>query len=352
MKISATLLITCLLSFTALSEERPKHHTSDGFQNFPQTPPAPSLGPGFYLNRIWSSFFTPEVPVSHILPKEEALNQFRELKDKNSLTWIGQSTFLIKIEGKTILTDPYFSDYAGPYSIGPRRFAKPGISRNNLPSIDIMLISHNHYDHLDEEFIEALEGKENIHVLAPLKLKSFFTERGYSQVHELDWNESISIFGFQITSLPTVHFSGRGLSDNNKTLWCSWALVTPSGKYYFAGDTAYSPTIFKQIGTKFGSFDLAMLTIGTYGNRKYGVNNHTTPEEAIDIGAELGANILVGMHWGTIDLSDEDPWEPPKRFQSAAEQAGLSAEQAWIMKIGESRLLPVTADHNENLSDY
>ncbi len=351
MKISLALLVMSLIPLTVMSEENPKHHTPDGFQNYPLIPPAPSLGPGFYLNRIWSSFFLPEVPANHNLSREKALNQFRELKDKNTLTWIGQSTFLIKIEGKTILTDPFFSDYAGPYSMGPKRFVKPGISRNNLPPIDVMLISHNHYDHLDEEFIEALPGKDTIHVFVPLGLKSFFTERGYIQVHELDWNESISISDFQITSLPTVHYSGRGLSDRNKTLWCSWALVTPYGKYFFAGDTAYSPTVFKQIGTKFGSFDLAMLTIGTYGNRKYGVNNPTTPEEAIDMGIEMSASTLVGMHWGTIEMSDEPTLEPAERFRQAGEKAGLSVEQVWLMKIGETRLLPVAAGREENFSD-
>jgi len=337
-----------LMPQSVLSENNLKHHITDGFQNYPLVPPPPSLGPGFYLDRIWSSFFLPEVPENHYLPEEQALSQFQQLKDKNTLTWIGQSTFLIKINGKIILTDPFFSDYAGPFSMGPKRFVKPGISMRNLPPIDVILISHNHYDHLDEEFVKALPGKENIHVFVPLKLKSFFTERGYIHVHELDWNESFSIFDFQITSLPTVHFSGRGLSDKNQTLWCSWSIVSPFGKYYFAGDTAYSTAIFKDIGKKFNSFDLAMLTIGTYGNRKYGVNNHTTPEEAINIGIELDSTIFVGMHWGTIEMSDEPMFEPAKRFKEAGEKAGLSAEQVWLMKIGETRLLPVTAGHKKS----
>jgi len=351
MKILAALFIMVLIPQSALSEHSPKHHFANGFQNYPLVPSPPSLGPGFYLDRIWSSFFLPEVPENHYLPEEQALNQFQQLKSKNTLTWIGQSTFLIKINEKTILTDPFFSDYAGPFSMGPKRFVKPGISMRNLPTIDIMLISHNHYDHLDEGFVEELPGKESIRVFVPLGLKSFFTERGYIHVHELDWNESLSIFDFKITSLPTVHFSGRGLSDKNQTLWCSWSITSPSGKYYFAGDTAYSPTIFKQIGHKFNSFDLAMLTIGTYGNRKYGVNNHTTPEEAINIGIEIGATTFVGMHWGTIEMSDEPTLEPAKRFREAGKQAGLSEEQVWIMKIGETRLLPATAGYEANSSD-
>jgi len=171
MKILAALFIMVLIPQSALSEHSPKHHFANGFQNYPLVPSPPSLGPGFYLDRIWSSFFLPEVPENHYLPEEQALNQFQQLKSKNTLTWIGQSTFLIKINEKTILTDPFFSDYAGPFSMGPKRFVKPGISMRNLPTIDIMLISHNHYDHLDEGFVEELPGKESIRVFVPLGLK-------------------------------------------------------------------------------------------------------------------------------------------------------------------------------------
>ena len=114
-----------------------------------------------------------------------------------------------------------------------------------------------------------------------------------------------------------------------------------SGKYLFVGDSAYSPSLFKEIGDKFSSFDLAMVTIGTYGNRKYGVNNHTTPEEAVAIGREVNAKTLLGIHWGTIDLSEEPPWEPPERFRKAANEAGYSSENIWLMKIGETRRLPI-----------
>jgi L-ascorbate metabolism protein UlaG (beta-lactamase superfamily) len=319
---------------------KPKHHTTEGFRNYPIVPESPALGIGFYMRRIESSFNLPVVPESHYLSEEDAITQLNNLKNKNTITWIGQSTFLMKIDGKFILTDPFFSKHASPFSIGPSRFVKPGISPEALPKIDIIIISHNHYDHLDEQFIESLPNKENIHVFVPLKLISFFTERGYSFVHELDWYETDSIYNFRLTALPTVHFSGRGIGDRNKSLWCAWAISTPFGKYFFIGDSAYSPTLFNEIGNNFESFDLAMLTIGTYGNRKYGVNNHTTPEEAINIGKAIKAKTLLGMHWGTIELSDESPWEPPKRFKESAQKAGFLSEKIWIMKIGETRILP------------
>jgi len=336
----ALLLVFGLPLLAMASEDRPKHHTVDGFQNLPITPTPPALGIGFYLRRVWSSFSLPDVPKEHYLTETEAIKQFEALAGNNTLTWIGQSTFLIRLEGKMILTDPFFSEYAGPYSMGPKRFVAPGISAENLPLIDVILISHNHYDHLDEALIEALPNKSDIQVFVPLGLKEFFTERGYSRIYELDWYESDFVNTLQITALPGVHYSGRGLSDKNKTLWCSWSIDSPAGRYFFLGDSAYSPVLFKEIGRYATTFDLAMLPIGTYGNRKYGVNNHTTPEEAISIGLDVNANNLLGMHWGTIEMSDEPPWEPPKRFRAAAQKADIPPERAWIMKIGETRILP------------
>ena len=334
------LLIFSLPVLVQASEGQSEHHSSDGFQNYPITPATPSLGIGFYLRRAWSSFFLPDVPKDHYLTEDQALKQLGGLEGENTLTWIGQSTFIIRIDGKVILTDPFFSEYAGPYSMGPKRFVQPGISAENLPLIDIIIISHNHYDHLDDALIESLPDKKNIHVFVPLGLKSFFSDRGYSRIEELDWYESVTVATLQITALPGVHYSGRGLSDENKTLWCSWSIDSITGRYYFLGDSAYSSTLFKEIGRRLNSFDLALLPIGTYGNRKYGVNNHTTPEEAVRIGLDVHANIVLGMHWGTIEMSDEPPWEPPVRFKAAAETAGFPAIKTWILKIGETRILP------------
>ena len=338
------LIFVVTLQVHAMSEEgetvRLQHHTADGFRNYPVIKDTANLGFTFYWKRFISSFIHPDVPNNHVLSEEEAVAQYKNLQDENTITWIGQSTLLIKINGVVILTDPFFSEYASPFFVGPSRYVAPGISAEHLPIIDIILISHNHYDHLDERFIEAVPNKSAVQVFVPLKLGEFFTTRGYTNIHELDWYESVTIKDLQITSLPSVHYSSRGISDKNKTLWCSWAISSSVGKYFFIGDSAYSSTLFKEIDEKFGAFDLAMIGIGTYGNRKYGVNNHTRPEEAVMIGKELNAKTLLGIHWGTIDLSDEDPWEPPQRFQSAVENAGYSPEAAWLMIIGETRVLP------------
>lgn len=223
--------------------------------------------------------------------------------------------------------------------MGVTRYAPSGIQIENLPPIDIILISHNHYDHLDKHTIDTLPNKEKIHVGVPLGLKEFFLESGYKKVHELDWEKSEMIGDIQIISLSAVHDSGRSLSDKDKTLWCSWAIVSDTDKYYFGGDTGYSP-IFKSIGKKYKSFNMAILPIGAYEPRKLMWMSHVNPEEAVEMGRDINANVLVAGHWGTIELSEEPPWEPPKRFRKAAKSAGIAQERIWVMKIGETRVLP------------
>jgi len=312
------------------------------FRNYPPTAgPSYYGGFSFFLRRFRGSLFLPEIPPGHVLPEEKAIALLNLLKKENTLTWLGQSTFLIRLEGKTILTDPFLTERAGPVTWGgPRRFVPPGISLKKLPAIDIIIVSHNHYDHLDKATVENLPGKEKIHVVVPLGLKIFFTRRGYTDIRELGWGENASVDNIQINSLPAVHFSGRGIDDRNKTLWCSWAISSSSGRYYFAGDTAYSSTIFQNIGREFKSFDLAIIPIGAYEPQEMMKAFHATPEEAVKIGTDAGAKVMVGSHWGTIELSDEPHWEPPRRFEEHAAKIGIPREQIWIMKIGETRILP------------
>ena len=321
-------------------EGKPKHHTQNGFRNYPVIPDPPPVGAAFYFRRVLDSFFLPDVPDDHYLPVKDAIRLFKQLNGQNSITWLGHATFLIRINGMTILTDPFLTEFASPlWEFGPRRYVQPGISLENLPPIDMIVVSHNHLDHLDAETIESLQGKENIHVLVPLGLKPFFKDRGYTNIKELDWNQSFSYGGIELAALPAVHFSGRELNDKNQTLWCSWSISSKSGKVFFSGDTSYSPTIFKKIGEKNGPYDLAIVSIGAYKTRKYGPASHLTPEEAVKVALDTKSNIAVAMHWGTISLSDEPPWEPPVRFKKAAQDNSLSSDQTWVMKIGETRLI-------------
>ncbi len=332
-------------SSSSLSETevqvKPNHHTQNGFRNYPVIPDPPAVGVAFYFRRVMDSFFLPDIPDEHFLTEKESISQFQQLNGKNSITWLGHATFLIRINGMTILTDPYLTEFASPlWEFGPRRYVQPGISLDNLPSIDIIVVSHNHLDHLDAETIETLQGKDSIHVFVPLGLKSFFIDRGYTNVEELDWNRRSSYGGIELTALPAIHFSGRGLNDKNKTLWCSWSISSQSRKIFFSGDTSYSPTLFKTIGQVNGPFDLAIVSIGAYKTRKYGPASHLTPEEAAKVVMETKSNVAVAMHWGTIQLSDEPPFEPPVRFKKATQDSGIASDQTWVMKIGETRLLP------------
>ena len=155
---------------------------------------------------------------------------------------------------------------------------------------------------------------------------------------ELDWHESLDLEGLKVTALPAVHWSKRTPFDRNRSLWASFALTSERQRVWFAGDTGYGP-VFAELGRTYGPFDLALLPIGAYAPREIMAAHHATPEEAIRIGREMRAETLVAMHWGTVVLTDEHPFEPPERFRRAAEAAGLAPDRAWLMQIGETRPL-------------
>jgi L-ascorbate metabolism protein UlaG (beta-lactamase superfamily) len=262
-----------------------------------------------------------------------------------SLTWLGHACFLIRTDGFTILTDPFLSDYASPVpGLGPKRYAPPGLRIEELPDIDAVLLSHNHYDHLDARSVEeiSVKGRGATAAIVPMGLAPFLASRRYTDVRELGWgsgtilSKSSSSSSASLTCLPSIHFSGRTPFDRNATLWCSWKIVSPTRSLYFAGDTGYGP-VFAEIGEKHGPFDLALVPIGAYEPASIMKPVHLNPEEAVAAGRDLGASTLVAMHWGTIVLTDEPPFEPPVRFRTAARAAGYADDRAWVMRIGETR---------------
>jgi L-ascorbate metabolism protein UlaG (beta-lactamase superfamily) len=345
--LTLALLFSCTSPSSEYSEKptldnKPKHHTLNGYQNDPFVKSAAPKGVFFYIRRAWDSLFVPNIPEGHTLSTRESIQRLNSIKT-DSITWLGHASFLIKTADKTILTDPFLSKYASPVSwAGPKRFVALPIPINQLPSIDIVIVSHNHYDHLDDETVRNLKNKENIHVVVPLGLKPFFTERGYTKVTQLDWGQSVSVKGIAFTAQPSVHDSARSISDLDKTLWASWVIESAQNRILFIGDTGYSQTIFNDIGTKYTSFDYAILPIGAYEPRELLWMSHTTPEEAVSIGIDVRAKTLIASHWGTINsLSDEPLFEPPIRFKKFGSDSGFSNKNMWIMKIGETReLLP------------
>jgi N-acyl-phosphatidylethanolamine-hydrolysing phospholipase D len=337
------ILMGCSSVMSQNSEKKslqstPKHHTATGYQNYPYVETASSKGPLFYIRRAWDSLVVPDIPNGHVMPQLVSIQLLNSIED-DRITWLGHASFLIKTAEVSILTDPFLSTYASPVSwAGPKRFVDLPIPINKLPAIDIVIVSHNHYDHLDDETVRSLNNKDNIHVVVPLGLKPFFTERGYNKVTELDWGQSVSIKGIQLTAEPAVHDSARGAFDVDKTLWASWVIESPQQRILFIGDSAYSDTLFTDMGAKYGAFDYAILPIGAYEPRKLLWMSHITPQEAVAIGNDVQAKVLIASHWGTISsLSDEPMFEPPVRFKKSGNDNGFQDENLWVMKIGETR---------------
>ena len=319
------------------------------FRNPPGSPPQ-TAGPTdfvpFFLRRAADR--PPAVPEGHVVPAGEA-KAMLAAAGAESLTWLGHACFLIRTGGFTILTDPFLSDHASPVAgLGPKRYVPPGLAVEDLPDLDAVVISHNHYDHLDDRSVSEISLKVRGARVAvvPSGLGSFFSSRGYSDVRELAWGEgtllrkssssSPSSSSVSLSCLPSIHFSGRTPFDRNATLWCSWSIVSPSLRLYFAGDTGYGP-VFAGIGAEYGPFDVALLPIGAYEPASIMRPVHMNPEEAVAAGRDLRASTLVAMHWGTIVLTDEPPFEPPVRFCAAALRAGYPDDRAWVMRIGETR---------------
>jgi L-ascorbate metabolism protein UlaG (beta-lactamase superfamily) len=199
-----------------------------------------------------------------------------------------------------------------------------------------VLISHDHYDHLDLATVTRLAAVHRPRFVVPLGLKAWFTERGITDVEELDWWQSRRERGLTLTCLPAQHFSGRTFWDRNRRLWSGWAVQGRGKRFFFAGDTAYYD-VFKEIGTRLGPFDLAAVPIGAYLPATIMKSGHTTPEEAVQVFEDVRARQLIPIHWGTFDLADEPLDEPPRRLEGEARRRGLGSDRVWVLKHGETR---------------
>jgi N-acyl-phosphatidylethanolamine-hydrolysing phospholipase D len=334
-------LAGCATEDAAPMTERPWHHVAGGFRN---PPGSPTRGGDF---GEWTSFFLrrfggagePRMPDDHVLPPDAAAGGLQRHHGNDSVTWLGHASFLIRLDGRTILTDPFLTEHASPVApFGPERFAPPALTPAQLPPIDILLLSHNHYDHLDLPTIEALPARERTQVIVPLRLGHYFTARGFGHVRELDWHHAVEVAGIKVTGLPAIHFSKRTLFDRNETLWAGYAVQSSRKRIHFAGDTGYGP-IFPELGRNARPFDVSLVPIGAYEPRLLMQAVHVNPEEAVRLARELNARRVVGMHWGTIQLTDEPPFEPPERFRRAAHAAGYRHDDVWVMRIGETRAI-------------
>jgi len=327
--------------------------TSDGVAGFGPAPREASgrfiniagelerAGPGvtlpFFLRRVGGAFRAAANPPKRVANDGAWLRE-NALHSEPSVTWVGHATLLVQMGHLTFLTDPIWSETPSPVPfLGPRRHVDPGVALEDLPRIDFVLISHNHYDHLDLPTLEALAQRDpGTRFYVPLANASLLREAGIENVEELDWGGVVEHGGVRVICLPVQHWSARGLGDERRALWSSWAVLSDHRRFYFAGDTGAFPG-FGAIGQAYGPFDLAAVPIGAYEPVAMMQPSHMNPEEALAAGRALRARRLVGMHFGTFDLTDEPLDEPPRRFRAGGRAAGYSAEDVWVLDIGETR---------------
>lgn len=327
-----------------MSSALPAHHRPNGgFRN----PWGNGQLHGFGAFIKWRLFDRATVPLrpdpdpSVFSRAAPAFARPRAAAERVTVTWVGHATFLLQAGGLNILTDPMWSERAGPVQFaGPRRVVPPGIAFEDLPPIDIVLQSHNHYDHLDAGTVRRLAAEHpDAQWLAPLGLERWLARHG-TRARELDWWSAARIGGLALTATPAQHFSARSPFDRDRTLWCGWSIATPSRRIFFAGDTGYHPE-FPEIGRRLGPFDLALVPIGAYDPRWFMRPVHMDPEEAVravtDLAGDGAAPAMVPMHWGTFKLTDEPLDEPPRRASAAWTAASLPAARFWLLAHGETR---------------
>ena len=238
--------------------------------------------------------------------------------------WFGHSSVYMEIDGLRLLVDPVFADYASPIDgIGPKRFHPPPIGITDLPNIDAVIISHDHYDHLDMRTIQYLSSKET-QFFVPLGVGSHLDEWDVPkhQVAELDWWESTKIKGLTIVCTPAQHYSSRGIFDYKETLWASWSVIGPKHRIFYSGDTGFADH-FQQIGERLGPFDLSVIKIGQYGPGASWIYSHMDPEHAIEAHLAVQARRMLPVSWGTFNIAFHDWDEPIKRAVKAANEKNV-----------------------------
>jgi L-ascorbate metabolism protein UlaG (beta-lactamase superfamily) len=308
----------------------PKHFDGKRFYN----PEAPQVR-GLLDVLRWKLTSRPEPSPGFIADVEQSVPPRRVEGSGLRITLVNHSTVLLQQRGSNILTDPMWSERASPLSwIGPRRRRKEGVSWEHLPPIDAVLLSHNHYDHLDLPTLRRLAARGDSTFIVPALVARLLRSRNIGPVHEMEWGESLSLPGFTIHCVPALHFSSRGVLDRNMTLWCGYVIEYPERLVYFAGDTAFGPH-FAQIREKFGSPDVALLPIGAYEPRWFMSPVHMAPDEAVRAHKILGANTSIAIHHGTFQLADEGIDTPKKQLSACAGQ-----ESFLVLENGEFAGIP------------
>jgi N-acyl-phosphatidylethanolamine-hydrolysing phospholipase D len=318
---------------SAALDRKPPHHLAHGYRNLDD---GYRYGMGVRIEHFIRASLAPRRPMGAplaVLPNDGA--EIRANGTHPTVTWIGHATFLIQLDGLNILTDPIWSNRASPVAFaGPRRLVAPGLAFADLPPIHAVIISHDHYDHLDAPTVERLAREHRPRFFVPLGLGAWFRARGITDVVEMDWWDHADFRGLTVVCTPSQHSSGRTLGDQYLRLWASWVVEGEAKRFFFAGDTGYDPH-FKLIGERLGPIDLAAIPIGGYDAYGHGHPNHVNPEEAVQVFEDVRGRRFVPMHWGTFDMNREPFREPPRRLLREAHRRGLE-ERVSVLSPGQT----------------
>jgi len=321
----------------------PSHHRQGGYVNPWGSGGEDRTGLDM-LKWMWQRIFTkiPPNPPADAFPRAvPRIAVPRVDREEVRVTWVGHATFLIQTPTANVLTDPIWSARASPVSwAGPLRLTQPGVAFEDLPPIDIVLLSHDHYDHFDAPTIRRIASRfPAAQWIAPLGHAALLRELGARTLHELDWWSTLDPAGTRITAIPARHWSRRVRSRPGQRLWCGYVIDTPAGRILFGGDSGYGP-MFRDIAERAGPFAVSILPIGAYEPRWFMEPAHMNPEDAVQAYIDLGATgMFVPMHWGAFRLTDEDPLEPPTRVRRAWQEARLDPDRLRVLAIGETLLI-------------
>ena len=363
--LAIVLLLSGCVSVNAKNNPAKPHHTPDGFKNIYSADVNKSQGDFFrwQYQRLKdglpksAQITTPTVPpdVAFIQGNgEPASSSAYSAVMQPASTWIGHVTMLVQANGLNVLTDPIFSECAAPVqSFDPKSAQTPGLSLEQLPTINAVVISRNHYDHLDKSLILALANRVNPkHLttlfLVPFGVKALFDDLGIKNVKEPDWWDNVNLKGVDFNLTPVQHWSGRGLGDRSKTWWGSGAFLGAQTRWYFSGDTGYSQD-FADVQKRFadrqtlvmeGGFGIALVAVGACEPRWLMKEQHINPAEAVQVHQDLKANRSVGVHRGTFNLTDEPLDQPQKDFALALRERGLARDTFTVMAVSQTHTLP------------
>ncbi len=333
--LSVGLLGGCVTTPPKPKAGAPPHHLEVGFRNPNPQYSSPNRSSFFWTRRLLAASVLPD-PVVDLPRLDNDGTYLRANGTESTVTWVGHSTLLVQLEGVNLLTDPQWSRRASPVSFfGPKRFTEPGLRFDDLPHIDLVVISHDHYDHLDAATVTRLAEVHRPTFFVPLGLKGWFEELGITHVQEMDWWESRSFKHFTVTAVPAQHFSGRTPWTRNLTLWAGWVITGRTRRLYFAGDTGYYEGL-KEIGRRLGPFDLAAIPIAPNLPGAMMRAHHTSPEEALQLFLDVGGKRFIPIHWGTFFLTEPED-EPIRRVEAEARRLDLDPRRLLLLKHGETR---------------